>query len=121
MGKIQALSCEWEDAPKEIIKVLARESDFVDAFVETVSDCPDFATANRLAKILPAIEELTPHKASGLVKAFNSNPQVRDSFGVNGSRPAEYGPGLAWHLTELTGKPFQLRKNWQGSFNIEEA
>ena len=57
MGKIQALSCAWEDAPKEIIKVLARDSISVDGFVETVSECPDFATANRLSEILPAIEE----------------------------------------------------------------
>ena len=119
MGKIQALSCAWEDAPKEIIKVLARDSNFVDAFVETVSECPDFVTANRLAEVLPAIDELTLEQTTGLVKAFNSNPQVRESFGFNGSWPAKHGPGLVSHLNELTGRQFQLRKNWQGLSYIE--
>ena len=114
MGKIQAISCSWEDVPKEIIKVLARNSIFVDTFVESVIECPDFATANRLVEILPAIEELTPEQASGLVNGFNNNPQVRDSFGFTGTCPTVFGLGLVSHLNELTGRQFRLRKNWQG-------
>ena len=82
-------------------------------------ECPDFSTANRLAEVLPAIEELTPEQTTGLVNAFNANPQVGESFGFNGSWPAKHGPGLVSHLNELTGRQFQLRKHWQGFSYIE--
>ena len=59
IARYQALACSWEDAPQEIIKILIKRSPVVDAYVNAVSECSSWTSANRLADILPSISRLT--------------------------------------------------------------
>ena len=45
MGKFQALTCEWKDAPKEIITALTLYPSFVNTLIDTVAECSDYDTA----------------------------------------------------------------------------
>ena len=120
MGKYQGLSCAWKDAPREIIEALIDDPRIVDGFIEAVADCPDYATANRLADILPSIVELTDEQVSGLVKAFNENSQISDSYGFNGQLEWRFGDGLAVFLSGKTQRKFEVKKDSKGCYRICE-
>ena len=119
MGKYQGLSCDWENAPSEIISALIDDPDLVDAFIDAVAKCPDYASANRLSEILPSIETLTPAQTSRLVSVFNENQQVGSSYGFNGINPSTHGDGLPALLSEVTGRDVQLSKDWQDRYRVQ--
>ena len=121
MGKYQGLSCDWKDAPREIIKALTDEPSLVDALIDAIAECPNFATANRLAEILPSIEKLTSEQVSGLISAFNENPQVSGSYGFNGTKPSSFGDGLAEFLSDLTGLEFAVRADREGQHHVGQG
>ena len=112
--KYQALTCSWEDAPKEIIKLLIEHSPVVDAFINTVSECRRFAAANQLAEILPSISRLTDEQVDRLMSAFNDNREVNGSFEFNGTN----GPGVDEHLRRITGREFFMLQDSQGRFTL---
>ncbi|MFA6290834.1 MAG: toll/interleukin-1 receptor domain-containing protein [Victivallales bacterium] len=103
IGKFQALSCDWEGAETEIVKILIKDSKMKDAYIKAINDCSCFDTANKLAKILPYITSLSNQQVTNIVDAYNGNGQIRDSFGFNGENPRTYGPGLFSILKKITG------------------
>jgi hypothetical protein len=108
IGKFQALSCSWNDSPKEIVKILVKHDLMLNAYIEAIQDCQSFDHGNELAEILPFIDKLSHQQARRLVSAYNDNAQVRNSFGFNGKKPIYYGEGLAFHLKRLTGQTYEL-------------
>ena len=116
--KYQALTCSWEDAPREIIKLLIDHSPVVDAYINAVSECRRWPAANQLAEILPSISQLTDEQVDRLVSAFNDNREVSGSFGFNGTYPSAYGPGVAEHLHRITGREFFIRQDSQDRFTL---
>jgi hypothetical protein len=113
IGKFQALSCSWTEAPKEIAKVLIKHPRMLDAYAAAVQNCPSFAAGNAMAELLPSIESLTIEQAQTLVSAFNSNVQVSGSYGFSGSWRSVHGDGLAAHLSRLTGRAYDLSPSGQ--------
>lgn len=107
IGKFQALSCGWKEAPLGIAKLLATEPGMLDAYITAASQCPSFAVGNELAELLPAIQRLSDSQADHLCAAFNNNAELRGCFGFNGIKPRDYGDGLEAHLKRITGKTFQ--------------
>jgi len=108
IGKFQALSCSWDIAAKEIVKILVKHDRMLNAYTKAVQDCQSFDHGNTLAEILPFIDKLSDRQANRLVSAYNENGQVRDSFGFNGKRPRYYGEGLPFHLSRLTGQTYEF-------------
>jgi len=108
IGKFQALSCSWETAPLAIVKLLAKESRMVEAYVSAVEGCSSWDHGNMLAKLLPLIDSLTSEQVRRLVQAYNENGEVQGSFGFNGAIPGTYGDGLASHLERITGQHFEV-------------
>jgi hypothetical protein len=108
IGKFQALSCSWDKAAKEIVKILINQERMLNGYLEAVRDCQSFDHGNTLAEILPFIEKLSQQQANRLVSAFKQNGQVRSSYGFNGRKPNYYGMGLPFHLSGLTGKTYKL-------------
>ena len=108
IGKFQALSCSWKDAPKEIVRVLIKHDRMLTAFTKAVQSCEQFDTGNRLAAIFPDIEELTGEQADALISAYNNNVQVGGSYGFNGGKPRLYGDGLFAHLKRLNGRKYKV-------------
>ena len=111
MGKYQGLTCDWEDAPEEIIRALMVDPAMVDAYIDSLTQCPNYATANKLAGCLENIQDVTPNQVSNLMSAFNNNQQIYKSWGFNGLYPVEHGQGLAEHLSNITGKAFEIEKH----------
>ena len=105
-GKIQALSCGWDEMAFEIAKLLINDPEMTSAYVSAVNQCQNFDHGNRLATLLDHIQALTSEQAEGLIRAFNRNREVAGSYGFNGERPTQYGIGLAEHLHRLTGKSY---------------
>lgn len=108
IGKFQALSCSWEKAPEEIVKLLIKHDRMVNAFVNAVERCNYFDGGNKLAAILPEIEQLTDDQADALICAYNTNSQVGGSYGFNGGKPLKYGTGLFEHLKRLNGRKYKM-------------
>jgi hypothetical protein len=108
IGKFQALSCSWDKAAKEIVKILINQDRMLNSYIEAVQDCQSFDHGNVLAEILPFIDKLSQQQVSRLVSAFKENGQVRDSYGFNGKKPNYYGMGLAFHLSRVTGQAYKL-------------
>lgn len=106
IGRFQALSCEWDDAPLELVKLLIKQPRMLDSYIAAVPRCDNFEDGNTLSKLLPHIDELTPRQAEHLALAYNNNDQLRGSFGFSGERSWLYGDGLAAHLSRASGKKF---------------
>lgn len=107
IGRFQALSCTWEKAPLELMKLLICYEKMKEAFITAVSNCSSFYRANSLASVFPFISSLSESQADALVEAYKNNPELRGSFGFNGSKPHYYGEGLQHHLSRTTGKDYK--------------
>jgi hypothetical protein len=108
IGKFQALSCSWDNADKELAKILVKYDGMLNAYIKAVEDCPSFEQGNILAEILPFIDRLSHQQATRLVSAYNDNGEVHNSFGFNGKYPGKYGVGLPFHLNRLTGQAYKF-------------
>jgi len=111
IGKFQALSCSWENAPQEIVKILIKHELMINAFIKAIQNCQNFDDGNLLAEILPSLDNLSTQQVNDLVIAFNTNGQVNESYGFNGKNPSYYGKGLAYHLSRLTGNNYRLMQS----------
>lgn len=108
IGKFQALSCSWDDAAKEIVKILVRHDKMLNAYIGAVERCPSFGHGNILAEILSHIDKPSDQQVSWLISAFNENEQLQGSYGFNGKRPYSYGNGLTDYLKKWTGQDYLL-------------
>lgn len=108
IGKFQALSCKWDDAAFEIMKLLIRYSGAVASYTKAVKRCESYDNGNVISMILPNIEHLTAAEEAELIQAFNENSQVRDSYGFNGNWSSKYGDGLVYHLNRITGRRYHI-------------
>lgn len=106
IGRFQALTCDWDDAPWALVKLLIKQSRMLDSYISAVSQCPSFENGNALSQVLPYLDTLTGEQADKLVSAYRANPQIRGSYGFDGRWPSKFGPGLASHLRRVTGKPY---------------
>lgn len=121
IGKFQALACDWTEAPLELVKFLIKQPHMVDAYINAVPKCSSFDEGNMLSQAFPCIQALTEEQAQKLVFAFNKNSQLQGSYGFNGTKDWKFGPGLAAHLTRLTGKKHLATESakWPNSFQIK--
>jgi hypothetical protein len=103
IGKFQALSCSWDTAAKEIVKILIKQDRMINAYVKAVQNCENYDNGVILSGILPFIDKLSNPQANDLMSAFNKNSQVHDCFGFNGKRSSE---SLAFYLSRLTDKKY---------------
>jgi hypothetical protein len=108
IGKFQALSCPWEDAATEIVKLLVRHDRMLDTYIKAVKKCNSFIEANKLSEILPNINMLSDKQANDLITAFNENDHLRSSYGFLGNKSHENGNGLAYCLNRLMGQRYEI-------------
>lgn len=111
IGKYQALSCSWDTAATEIVKIFIKHARMLGAFIKAVKNCGSFDQGNKLSEILPYINKLTDRQERQLIDAFNENVDVRGSYGFNGSWPSKFGSGLVPHLQRITGKDYTVKDN----------
>lgn len=108
IGKFQAVSCTWETAPDEIVKILIKKDPMINAYINAVQNCQSYDNGNKLSELLPFLERLSDNQTKNLVTAFNENSQVYESYGFNGKNPMYYGDGLVKHLRRITKNDFKL-------------
>jgi len=108
IGKFQALSCSWDSAAKEIVKILVKHDQMLNTYIRAVTHCSSWEQGNTLSEILPYIDKLSNQQLNILVAAYNENSELRGSFGFNGNQPRYYGEGLEFHLRRLTGKAYTV-------------
>ena len=108
LARMQALSCNWDNAAEGIVKLLITYEGMFDAYLQAIRDCGIYDNANLLSKILPSIEKLDDDQVAKLVDAYNSNGQVYDSYGFNGDWPYTYGSGLVPHLHRLGSRKYEM-------------
>jgi hypothetical protein len=117
IGKFQALSCKWADAPIELAKLLIKQQRMLDAYITALPKCHSFEEGITLSEVLPNIKKLTDEQAKRMVSAFNTDSQIHGSWGFNGAWPSKYGDGLAPHLSRATGHKYVVT----ASGDIERA
>lgn len=118
IGSMQALKSDWDNAAQEIVTLLLKNKEMIDAYVQAIADCASWNDGNSLAEILPALKGLDENQAQALVDAYNSNSEVHGSWGFNGTRPGSYGRGLIGHLERWApgeyeisgGAPYRVRR-----------
>lgn len=108
IGKFQALSCSWENAPVEIVRLLMPNANMLEAYLATLANCKSFDHGNLLAKALPSIKALSPAQEELMVNTYNANDELRGAFGFNGVKPRDYGKGLPEHLLRVTGHTYEF-------------
>jgi len=107
IDEFQALSCTWNDAPLQIVKLLIRNPRMLDAYIAALGECSSYDGGNLLAGLLAGIEKLSESRIDALVAAYNSNGQLKGAYGLNGSKPGYYGPGLVHYLNEWSNREFK--------------
>lgn len=118
IGKFQALSGKWDDAPLELAKLLIKEPRMLDCYIGALPNCPGFDEGNLLSQLLPYIDELSTGQIERLMAANNKHRQLRESYGFSGKKPSSSGWGLAFHLARITGKKFT--RNEAGEIEMEK-
>lgn len=113
IGKFQALSSTWPAAVEDIVKILIKNDQMLNAYVLALRNCQNWDSGNTLAKALPSIERLTSSQIDALVAAYNETSELRGSFGFNGTKPRFYGPGLVSYLNGLGNRRFAYSSTWQ--------
>jgi hypothetical protein len=108
IGKFQALSCSWVDAPVEIVKLLINDSRVFNGYIQALRECPSWEEGNELAKILSGIETLSTEQIADLVAAYNETTKLHRSWGFNGTKPNPHGPGLVWHLNRFGSEQYDF-------------
>jgi hypothetical protein len=106
LGKFQALSADWDDAPIGIVNLLMKHERMFSAYLQTLRRCPSFDCGNVLSRALPGIERATEQQIDELVATSNENTEVRYSFGFRGNQPSRHGEGLIPHLHRLGHRRF---------------
>jgi hypothetical protein len=109
IGKFQALTTSWENAAREIVKLLSSEEALLVSYVAAIENCGGWDAANRLAEVLPALKSIPITLVDRLIRAYNQNREIRNAFGFNGKRPNLYGEGLVHHLERATRQRFTKR------------
>jgi hypothetical protein len=116
IGKFQALSCIWEKAALEIVKIFVNNERMLDSYIQAVRNCESYEQGNSLAEILPSVSRLSDKQVEDLINTFDNNSQVRTCFGFSGAKPHLY-KGLAHHLNRLTGHNYVA---WKGKIELAE-
>jgi hypothetical protein len=98
IGKFQALSASWNDAPKEILKILCKQPGFFPAYLSSLRSCKKWTDANNLAECLPLFDRLSEAQISKLVEIYNSNSDLAGSYGFDGTKPKLFGRGIIHFL-----------------------
>ncbi len=111
IGKFQALSCEWADAPVELAKLLIKQPRMVDAYIAALPRCRSFEEGITLSRVFRHIDKLTVKQGDEMMSSFNKNPDLHGSWGFNGAYPSRYGQGLAPHLSRATGRKYVMTES----------
>jgi len=109
IGKYQALPPSIKDMAIGVLSVLIKEQKMLNCFIQEMEKCRSFNAGNRLAQLLPGLTTMPVRTVNRMISAFNNNPQIIDSFGFDGSKPKEYGPGFIHYLEKLTGKKYEMK------------
>jgi hypothetical protein len=104
IGRFQALTCAWSDASLEIAKLLINRPRMLDAYIAALPSCGSFEQGNTQARLFPYIDSLSDEQARKLIAVFNSNHELKYSFGFNGRNADTQGGGLPDLLKRTTGK-----------------
>jgi hypothetical protein len=112
IGHIQALASDWDHAHSGIAKILVRHAKALDAYIAALRDSTSFDVGNELAPALAGIESPSGAHVDAIISAYNGNSQLKGSFGFNGSKHAEYGPGLIFYLERWTNRKFALNSDY---------
>ncbi len=118
IGKFQALPCAWDTAALEIAKILIKQDGMLNAYIKAVQDCGSFEDGNSISVLLSLIEKLSTKQISDLVAAYNSNGNVKGSYGFNGRNLHFHGTGLLPHLARWTGKQYKFSRD--GNIEIQQ-
>ena len=113
IGKVQAISCAWENITFELIKTLiASESTMIDVLIDLMEKCPTYEEGNRLAKCLPFLKALSTSQIDKMINIFNTNTQIHGCHGFDGQEENDYGKGLTYHINRILGKEtYQINLN----------
>lgn len=112
IGKFQGLPSTWLTAIEDIMKILIKNDQVLNAYIQAVRNCPNWDSGNVLAKVLSSIEKLNTPQINALVTAYNETSELRGSFGFNGTKPRQYGSGLVSYLNKLGDQQFKYSKTW---------
>ncbi len=112
IGRFQALSCKDDtELPLKLMELLTKEDSALDAYIAKMQVCENWENANKLAELLPFIRQCSDQHVDAFRSAFSANQEIWKSWGFNGTRPMNYGEGLANHLSRITGRHFMISGN----------
>ncbi|MHB1494980.1 MAG: toll/interleukin-1 receptor domain-containing protein [Acidithiobacillus sp.] len=112
IGKFQGLSSTWQLAVEDIVKIMIKNDQMLNAYIQALRNCKNWDSGNVLAKALPGIEKLTSSQIDALVATYNETGELRGSFGFNGTNPRGYGLGLVSYLNRLGSRQFKYSNDW---------
>lgn len=106
IGKFQGLSSNWVTAHKDIVRIFIKQERMFSAYVRKLRACSSWDGGNVLGDALEGIDSLSETQVADLTSAYNETSELRGSFAFNGTRPRYFGPGLAAHLSRVTGRRY---------------
>jgi len=117
IGKFQALSTTWDEAPKKIRELLCVHPAFFPAYLRALRACQSWTNANYLAECFPLFDRLSEAQVDELIVAYNESPELAGSFGFDGTKPGMFGKGILHYLNLWSAREFIFDKQ---EFIIED-
>jgi hypothetical protein len=108
IGKFQALTTSWDEAPKKIRGLLCKSSDFFPAYLRAIRACQSWTDANYLAEYFPLFDTLSEDQIDELIAAYNVSPELAGSFGFDGTKPRLFGKGILHYLNLWSDRNFKF-------------
>jgi len=72
IGKFQGLSSTWQTSDVDIVKVLIKSDQMLNAYIQALYKCPNWNTGNTLSEVLSSIVRLSETQIDALIAAYNN-------------------------------------------------
>lgn len=107
IGQMQALVATWDNVAEKLLPFLFRDGKILDAYIESVENCPNWNHSTILSKAFPHIKNINSQQIDRLLKAWQTNHELKTSYAFNGTKPSSYGPGLGYYMAQWAPTRFK--------------
>lgn len=116
IARFQAIRSTWTDLKMDLMKVILKQDKAKLSLITAIRNSKSFTASNYIAEIFPYIDSFPEEGIDNLIEVWATNNDACGSYGFNGSRPTQYGPGLAYYITKWIPSRYPTQEDVMKTF-----